>query len=86
MKGLIPSYWSPSFQLDNHFTGVNFASGGSGYDPLSAKIQVNTYAFHFCDFSHFVHFIYEDKINLLYTLNNFSCVLLLWNEVGDTII
>ncbi|XP_057435084.1 GDSL esterase/lipase EXL3-like [Lotus japonicus] len=39
MKGLIPSYWSPSFQLDNHFTGVNFASGGSGYDPLSAKIQ-----------------------------------------------
>ncbi|XP_061359301.1 GDSL esterase/lipase EXL3-like [Gastrolobium bilobum] len=35
----IPSYNSPSLQPDELLTGVNFASGGSGYDPLTPKLQ-----------------------------------------------
>ncbi|MED6106381.1 hypothetical protein PIB30_004154 [Stylosanthes scabra] len=38
MKKLIPSYMSPSLQPADLLAGVSFASGGSGYDPLTAKL------------------------------------------------
>ncbi|KAJ1387613.1 SGNH hydrolase superfamily [Sesbania bispinosa] len=39
IKGFIPSYLSSSLQPHDLLTGVNFASGGSGYDPLTPKLQ-----------------------------------------------
>ncbi|KAJ9675072.1 hypothetical protein PVL29_024144 [Vitis rotundifolia] len=38
IKQLLPSYSSPSLQLGDLLTGVSFASGGSGFDPLTPKL------------------------------------------------
>uniref|UniRef100_A0A0D9WQG8 SGNH hydrolase-type esterase domain-containing protein n=1 Tax=Leersia perrieri TaxID=77586 RepID=A0A0D9WQG8_9ORYZ len=38
VKELIPPYLGDGLQLDDLLTGVAFASGGSGYDPLTSKI------------------------------------------------
>ncbi|GMH06569.1 hypothetical protein Nepgr_008409 [Nepenthes gracilis] len=37
IKELLPPYLDPTLQLNDLLTGVNFASGASGYDPLSAQ-------------------------------------------------
>ncbi|KAA3457557.1 GDSL esterase/lipase EXL3-like [Gossypium australe] len=37
VKGLIPAYLDPKTQLQDLLTGVSFASGAAGYDPLTAK-------------------------------------------------
>ncbi|VVA18886.1 PREDICTED: GDSL [Prunus dulcis] len=39
VKDLLPAYLSPNLQLQELPTGVSFASGGSGYDPLTAKLM-----------------------------------------------
>ncbi|KAL8524162.1 hypothetical protein ACS0TY_013939 [Phlomoides rotata] len=36
IKDLLPAYLDPSLQADDLITGVNFASGGAGYDPLTS--------------------------------------------------
>uniref|UniRef100_A0A0E0PXL7 Uncharacterized protein n=1 Tax=Oryza rufipogon TaxID=4529 RepID=A0A0E0PXL7_ORYRU len=38
VKELIPPYLGDGLQLDDLLSGVAFASGGSGYDPLTSKI------------------------------------------------
>ncbi|XP_061358991.1 GDSL esterase/lipase EXL3-like [Gastrolobium bilobum] len=38
VKKLLPAYLDPNLQLQDLLTGVSFASGGAGYDPLTAEI------------------------------------------------
>ena len=42
IKELVPAYLDPQLQPQELKTGVCFASGGSGYDPLTPKIAVCT--------------------------------------------
>ncbi|AES95175.1 putative triacylglycerol lipase [Medicago truncatula] len=37
VKKLLPAYLDPNLQLQDLLTGVSFASGGAGYDPLTSK-------------------------------------------------
>ncbi|GAV85326.1 Lipase_GDSL domain-containing protein [Cephalotus follicularis] len=39
VKELLPAYLDPNLQIEDLLTGVSFASGGSGYDPLTAKLE-----------------------------------------------
>ncbi|KAJ8443591.1 hypothetical protein Cgig2_019573 [Carnegiea gigantea] len=38
IKELVPPYLDPSLQMSDLVTGVSFASGTSGYDPLSSEL------------------------------------------------
>ncbi|MED6208642.1 hypothetical protein PIB30_047178 [Stylosanthes scabra] len=38
VKNILPPYLDPNLQLQELLTGVSFASGGAGYDPLTSKI------------------------------------------------
>ncbi|KAL0557546.1 hypothetical protein IC582_006090 [Cucumis melo] len=38
IKPLLPPYADPNLQLEDLLTGVNFASGGAGFDPLTSKL------------------------------------------------
>ncbi|GAV85325.1 Lipase_GDSL domain-containing protein [Cephalotus follicularis] len=38
VKELLPPYLDPNLQIKDLLTGVSFASGGAGYDPLTAKL------------------------------------------------
>lgn len=40
IKEFLPAYLDPSLQPSELPTGVNFASGGAGYDPLTSKLAV----------------------------------------------
>ena len=48
IKELLPAYLDPNLQPQGLITGVCFASGGSGYDPLTPKLAVHTQ--YFCSF------------------------------------
>ena len=48
IKELLPAYLDPNLQPQDLITGVCFASGGSGYDPLTPKLAV--YVQYFCSF------------------------------------
>ncbi|XAR61631.1 Triacylglycerol lipase [Bertholletia excelsa] len=37
IKELLPAYLDPSLQTEDLTTGVDFASGGAGYDPLTSE-------------------------------------------------
>ncbi|RYQ81139.1 hypothetical protein Ahy_Scaffold1g107147 isoform B [Arachis hypogaea] len=37
VKDILPPYLDPNLQLQELLTGVSFASGGAGYDPLTSK-------------------------------------------------
>ncbi|XAR61632.1 Triacylglycerol lipase [Bertholletia excelsa] len=39
IKELLPAYLDPSLQTEDLTTGVNFASGAAGYDPLTSEIS-----------------------------------------------
>lgn len=41
IKELVPPYLDPDLQISDLLTGVSFASGVSGYDPSSAKLEVS---------------------------------------------
>ena len=51
IKEFLPAYMDPNLQHQDLITGVCFASGGSGYDPLTPKLAVH--AQYFCSF--FLH-------------------------------
>lgn len=36
----IPAYLNPELKNEDLLKGINFASGGAGYDPLTAKLVV----------------------------------------------
>lgn len=36
----IPAYLNPELKNEDLLKGINFASGGAGYDPLTAKLLV----------------------------------------------
>ncbi|XP_047168459.1 GDSL esterase/lipase EXL3-like [Vigna umbellata] len=38
VKKFLPPYLDPTLQLQDLLTGVSFASGGAGYDPLTAEL------------------------------------------------
>ncbi|KAG6432024.1 hypothetical protein SASPL_103597 [Salvia splendens] len=38
IKELVPAYLDPNLQPQDLLTGVNFASGGSGFDPLTSNV------------------------------------------------
>ncbi|KAF7828981.1 GDSL esterase/lipase EXL3-like [Senna tora] len=38
VKKLLPAYLDPNLHLQDLLTGVSFASGGAGYDPLTAEL------------------------------------------------
>ncbi|KAK6118820.1 hypothetical protein DH2020_047433 [Rehmannia glutinosa] len=38
IKGLLAAYFDPTLQDEDLLTGVNFASGGAGYDPLTSDL------------------------------------------------
>uniref|UniRef100_M1ALM4 Zinc finger protein n=1 Tax=Solanum tuberosum TaxID=4113 RepID=M1ALM4_SOLTU len=38
IKDLLPAFLDPTLQAEDLITGVNFASGGAGYDPLTSEI------------------------------------------------
>ncbi|GAU12256.1 hypothetical protein TSUD_02230 [Trifolium subterraneum] len=40
IKEYLPAYLDPNLQPSDLPTGVNFASGGAGYDPLTSKLGV----------------------------------------------
>ncbi|CAI0392816.1 unnamed protein product [Linum tenue] len=40
LKELVPAYLDPTLTLQDLATGVSFASGGSGYDPLTARQEL----------------------------------------------
>lgn len=40
IKELVPAYSDPALHPGDLLTGVSFASGGSGFDPLTPKIAV----------------------------------------------
>ncbi|KAJ4962514.1 hypothetical protein NE237_022453 [Protea cynaroides] len=39
IKELLPAYLDPNLTLQDLLTGVNFASGGGGYDPLTSNVE-----------------------------------------------
>lgn len=41
LKEFVPPYLDPILSLEELMTGVSFASGGSGLDPLTAQISVS---------------------------------------------
>lgn len=43
IKSTVPAYLNSNLTKDDLATGVSFASGGAGYDPLTSKIVVRTY-------------------------------------------
>lgn len=43
VKKLLPAYLDPNLHLEDLLTGVSFASGGAGYDPLTAALVVCNY-------------------------------------------
>lgn len=45
IKGLIPAYLDPNLKDEDLKTGVSFASGGCGYDPLTGSAFVSSYSF-----------------------------------------
>jgi len=53
VKKLLPAYLDPNLQLQDLLTGVSFASGGAGYDPLTAELVVHNHIFNL------VHAIYQ---------------------------
>ncbi|KAI3428919.1 Lipase_GDSL domain-containing protein [Psidium guajava] len=40
VKKLLPAYLDPNLELQDLLTGVSFASGANGYDPLSAELAM----------------------------------------------
>lgn len=40
IKEYLPAYLDPDLQENDLLTGVNFASSGSGFDPLTSTIVV----------------------------------------------
>ena len=59
IKELLPAYRDPTLQPKDLLSGVNFASGGAGYDPLTSISSVCAFYtllylfFFFWQFSHF---------------------------------
>lgn len=43
LKETVPSYLDPNIQNKDLITGVSFASGGTGYDPQTSELVVQTY-------------------------------------------
>lgn len=43
IKSVVPAYLDPSLKTEDLLTGVSFASGGSGYDPLTPRLVVILY-------------------------------------------
>lgn len=40
VKELLPAYFDPNLQPEDFKTGVSFASGGCGFDPLTTQLAV----------------------------------------------
>jgi hypothetical protein len=45
VKDLLPAYLDPNLQPQDLITGVCFASGGAGYDPLTSKAAVRSHMY-----------------------------------------
>lgn len=62
VKDLVPPYLDPNLQPQDLITGVSFASGGAGYDPLSATLAVSFFQFLDLNTLNNYNFIYIVKI------------------------
>lgn len=45
IKGVLPAYLDPNLKPEDLLTGVNFASGAAGYDPLTSQLSVSIYIY-----------------------------------------
>jgi hypothetical protein len=70
IKGYVPAYLDPNLKSSDLLTGVGFASGASGYDPLTPKIAVNNIYFKLL-FSLYLKLIIDDIQQYIYIL--FCC-------------
>jgi hypothetical protein len=50
IKELLPPFLSSDLELKDLLTGVAFACGGSGYDPLTSKLAVILFIYMFIFF------------------------------------
>lgn len=48
IKEYVPAYLDPYLKPNDLLTGVSFASGASGYDPLTSELMVNISIYIFC--------------------------------------
>lgn len=69
IKELMPAYLDPHLQPQDLPTGVSFASGGSGYDPLTSKLAVHE---HLCHFLSSVLFYYFKTLVRFFRYYNLS--------------
>ena len=66
IKELLPAYRDPTLQPKDLLSGVNFASGGAGYDPLTSISSVCAfYTLLYLFFFSFVNFLYSHFFMML---------------------
>ena len=71
IKKLLPAYLDPTLQPSDLLTGVSFASGASGYDPLTSKIPVHQFSFEE-DIDHFFNLIFLFNFVFIFCVNKIS--------------
>lgn len=42
VKEIVPAYFDPKIQPNDLLTGVSFASGGAGYNPVTSEAAVSS--------------------------------------------
>lgn len=58
VKDYVPPYLDPNLTIEELISGVSFASGGTGYDPMTAQIGVIYSLSLFIAYSSFFDFLF----------------------------
>jgi len=74
IKELLPPFLSSDLELKDLLTGVAFACGGSGYDPLTSKLAVIIYiCTYFCFFFKSRSYINIEVVIFIVSENKINC-------------